>query len=153
LKKLGLLKSCFPLGAVIRFSRSQGDRLAGIQRDHLIQSGDFKNLAIMVAEPITNDILVVSPGVDQQSDQHADAKAVHICQPGKVENNRPEITLNSLLERIPGKRGDFAFDIDDIGKWTGLADFGGEFFSDMATSWNRITILIQASVDRISLTL
>lgn len=54
----------FPLGQVHTFGTGQGDRLSFVDRDDLIDSGQFENPLVVIANPVRRQLFALALGAD-----------------------------------------------------------------------------------------
>src|SRR5438093_6143927 len=61
--------------------------LAAVYPDRLVQPRQVENLLVVLVEAVRQQLLLLAVGADQQRDQQADARTVHVLQPAEVQHD------------------------------------------------------------------
>src|SRR5215216_7520799 len=96
--------------------RGQGVVLRVVDADRLVETGQLKDLAVVVGQAVGEHPLALALGAHEQRDEQTDATAVHVVETGEVEHYRahpvPARAAVGVHQHVFALGGDVALDVD-----------------------------------------
>ena len=87
-----------------------------------------KDIAIVVGQATSVELLALAVGTDEQGNEQADAATVHVLEVREVEDDGASLVAAGLVvgggQRLIGRTGDRAADVDHADGRTDVADDG-----------------------------